>query len=148
MSKIFQAFLSGVFFTFILDFFLILAVKINYIDTYNIKIYYNILFADNQNIYIFAIFTFLIGFVMIYTNKKVYLSFVGALFVVVFMIFIPDVGYRTGEYIFMKKGVKIQTQKFKYFGDIIYNGRDGISFKDYELKKIVLLKQNKIKSID
>ena len=48
----------------------------------------------------------------------------------------------------MKKGVKIQTQKFKYFGDIIYNGRDGISFKDYELKKIVLLKQNKIKSID
>ena len=37
---------------------------------------------------------------------------------------------------------------FTKAGDIIYNGRDGISFKDYELKKIVLLKQNKIKSID
>jgi hypothetical protein len=107
MSKIFQAFLSGVFFTFILDFFLILAVKINYIDTYNIKIYYNILFADNQNIYIFAIFTFLIGFVMMYTNKKVYLSFIGALFVVVFITFIPDIGYKFGEYMFMKKGVNM-----------------------------------------
>jgi len=148
MSKIFQAFLSGVFFTFILDFFLILAVKINYIDTYNIKIYYNILFADNQNIYIFAIFTFLIGFIIIYTNKKIYLSSLCVLFMVVFLAFIPDIGYKFGEYMFMKKGVKIQTQKFKYFGDIIYVGRDGVSFKDYELKKIILLKQNKIRSMD
>jgi len=53
MSKIVQMILSGMFFTFILDFFLFLGVKETYIDSHGIKLYYNILFADNQNIFIF-----------------------------------------------------------------------------------------------
>ena len=56
MNKLFQAFLTGVFFTFILDFFLFLGIFLNYIKYYEIDLYYNILFADHQNIYIYLIF--------------------------------------------------------------------------------------------
>ena len=52
MSKLVQAFLSGAFFTFFLDFFLFLGMKLNYIDYYKIDLYYNPFFADNQNILI------------------------------------------------------------------------------------------------
>jgi hypothetical protein len=66
MTKLFQAFLTGAFFTFILDFFLFLGMKLNYIDKHNIDLYYNIFFADNQNIFIYGFFTLLIGYLVIY----------------------------------------------------------------------------------
>ena len=51
MSKLIQALLTGIFITFILDFFIFLGIKQNYIDFYEIDVYYNILFADHQNIF-------------------------------------------------------------------------------------------------
>lgn len=147
MSKFFQALLSGVFFTFILDFFLFLGIKLHYIDAYEIDVYYNILFADNQNIFLFIVFTVLIGFVTLYTNIKIAIGVVGSLFLFVFLTLIPPFGKMAGEFVLMQKNTTVQTDRFSYHGDILYNGRKDVTLFDYELKKVIILPKEKIKGL-
>ncbi len=144
MSKIVQMILSGMFFTFILDFFLFLGIKQNYIDPHNITVYYNILFADHQNIYIFTLATIIIGYFVMYLPNKFTLISIGTLFLLAISTLIPPVGSMLGEALLMKKDITLQTDKFTYHGDILYNGRKNITFYDYELKKDIILDKNKI----
>ncbi len=144
MSKFIQALLSGLFFTFILDFFIILGVKLNYIELYNVHVYYNVLFADHQNIYLFLLFTLIIGYLVMYTSTKTALIGVGAMFVLSFSTLLPPVGKAVGEMMLMKKNVILTTHKFSYHGDIYYNGRKSVTFYDYTLKKVIILNKNKI----
>ncbi len=144
MSKIIQAFLTGLFFTFIFDFFLFLGIKENYIDFHNIEVYYNILFADHQNIFIFFFFTVIIGFVVIYLPNKIAITFVGFLALLSASTLLPPVGQKLGEMILMQKNITLKTKKFSYHGDIYYNGRKNVTFYDYELKKVIILPKNKI----
>ena len=144
MTKLVQAFLSGVFFTFILDFFIILGIKLNYIDPHNIDIYYNILFADHQNIFIFLFFTIIIGYLVSYASTKSALIGIGLLFMLSFSTLIPPVGEALGEFILLKKAITLKTKKFSYHGDILYDGRKKVTFYDYKLKKVIILNKNKI----
>jgi hypothetical protein len=144
MTKLVQALLTGAFFTFILDFFLFLGIKLNYIDTHHIDVYYNILFADHQNIYLYAIFTIIIGYLVIYLSNRFALMVVGLMFVASFSTLIPAVGKSVAQEILMQKGVTIQTKRFSYHGDIYYDGRKNITFYDYDLKKVIILPKNKI----
>ncbi|HIP14355.1 MAG TPA: hypothetical protein EYG74_02585 [Sulfurimonas autotrophica] len=145
MSRLFQALLSGMFFTFIIDFFLFLGIKQNYIDFYGVHVYYNILFADHQNLFVFFFFSFIIGYLVIYANTKTALIAIGLLFLLSFLTLIPPIGKALGEMILMKKNVMLTTDKFSYHGDIYYNGRKTITFYDYDLKKVLNLDKNKIK---
>ena len=138
MSKIIQALLSGMFFTFILDFFLFLGIQQNYINKHEIDLYYNILFADHQNIFIFFALSIIIGFITLYKGHKVSLLVLLPLFAVVFATLIPPIGESVGAFLLMKKGVTLQTKKFSYRGDILYIGRKKITFYDYRLKKNLL----------
>jgi hypothetical protein len=144
MTKAVQALLSGIFFTFILDFFLFLGVKINYIDPHNINVYYNILFADHQNIFVFTFFTILLGYITIYMSNKVALISVGFLFILSFSTLIHPVGKFVGESLLMKKDVIVKTKRYSYRGDILYDGRKKLTFYDYELKKVIILNKNTI----
>jgi len=145
MSKVIQALLSGMFFTFILDFFLFLGIKENYIDYYEIKVYYNILFADHQNIFVFLFFTILLGYITIYLSNKIAIILVGTLFILSTSTLIPPIGKKLGEELLMKKNVTLKTDKFSYRGDIYYDGRREITFYDYDLKKVIILNKNEIK---
>ncbi len=145
MSKIIQAFLAGVLFTFILDFFLFLGIKLNYIDTNNIDVYYNILFADNQNIFLYAIVSFLFGFLIIYANHKLSISTAIVFTLLASSTLISPIGHKAGEILLMKKNVTLHDDKYSYHGDIYYNGRKSIAFYDYELKKVIILKKNRLK---
>ncbi|MEO1938651.1 MAG: hypothetical protein ABGW85_08485 [Sulfurimonas sp.] len=146
MSKIVQMILSGMFFTFIIDFFLFLGIKENYIDAYNIKVYYNVLFADHQNFFVFIFFTFLLGYLVMYTSPKISITTIGLLFILSAATLIAPVGKFAGELLLMKKDVIVKTKKFSYHGDIIYDGRKELSIYDYELKKVIILDKNKIVS--
>jgi hypothetical protein len=146
MSKIVQMILSGMFFTFIIDFFLFLGIKENYIDAYNIKVYYNVLFADHQNFFVFTFFTLLLGYLVMYTSPKISITTIGTLFILSVATLIAPVGKFAGELLLMKKDVIVKTKKFSYHGDIIYNGRKELSIYDYELKKVIILDKNKIVS--
>ena len=146
MSKIVQMILSGMFFTFIIDFFLFLGIKENYIDAYNIKVYYNVLFADHQNFFVFTFFTLLLGYLVMYTSAKISITTIGTLFILSAATLIAPVGKFAGELLLMKKDVIVKTKKFSYHGDIIYDGRKELSIYDYELKKVIILDKNKIVS--
>jgi len=144
MSKIVQMLLSGIFFTFILDFFLFLGIKENYIDTNHIQLYYNILFADNQNIFIFLFFSLVLGYLVMYLSNKIAVIAIVTLFMLTSATLLPPVGKAVGEALFMKKNMTIKTDKFSYHGDLLYSGRKNITFYDYELKKAIILDKNKI----
>lgn len=145
MTKLVQALFSGIFFTFLLDVFLFVGIKIHYIDYHNIDLYYNILFADNQNIYIFSFFTFLIGFVVTYLdNVKISITIVGSFFLIVSATFIAPIGRSGGEFILMQKNITLKDNKYTYIGDSYYTGRKSITFYDYELKKVIILDKQRL----
>ncbi len=146
MSKLIQALLSGAFFTFFLDFFLILGMKLNYIDFYNIDLYYNPFFADNQNIYIFMFFTILFGLLITYVeNTKLNIIIIGGLFALSLSSLIEPIGHKIASMVFMKTNVTIHTDRFTYKGDIYYDGRKTISFYDHEIKKIITIQKKDLK---
>jgi hypothetical protein len=145
MTKFVQALLSGIFFTFLLDVFLFLGIKLHYIDYHSIDLYYNILFADHQNIYIFAFFTFLIGLIITYVdNTKTSLIVVGSFFLIASSTFITPIGKKVGEIMLMKTNITFKDKKHTYIGDSYYNGRKFITFYDYELNKVIILDKKRL----
>jgi len=146
MSKFFQALLTGIFFTFILDFFIFLGIKMNYIDRYEIDLYYNILFADNQCFILYAVFSAIIGYIVIYVNNNRRSAIVlGTLFATVALTLIPPIGNALGELIFMKKNVSLKGKIHTYTGDVYYDGRETITLYEYELQKVIILDKNRLK---
>lgn len=146
MSKFIQAFLSGAFFTFFIDFFIFLGMKLNYIDYYNIKLYYNPFFADNQNVYIYLAFSALFGLLITYIeNVKLNLIIIGGFFVLSLSTFIPQIGFALGSSILSEKDVKFHDSRYTYHGDVYYDGRTHITFYDYEIKKIITLNKKDLK---
>ncbi len=147
MSKLVQAFLSGVFFTFFLDFFLFLGIQLNYIDFYNIDLYYNILFADNQNIYIYLLLTTLLGYLITYVKSPSFaLITISILSILSLSTLIEPIGHKVGSIILASENVRLKDNKFTYIGDIYYNGRTEITFYDYDIKKIITLHKKDLKN--
>ena len=145
MNKVLLALLTGMFITFIMDFFLFLGVKINYFDFYEIKIFYNILFADNQNLLIFFGLSFLFGFIVIYiANKKITLSLIGILILISIASLFSDIGRSLGKMMFMKKNLTYHEVKYSFTGDVYYDGRTTIHFYDNDLKRIIILQKDKL----
>jgi len=145
MSKIFQMILTGIFFTFIFDFFLFLGIKENYINPNGIHLYYNILFVDNQNIFIFTFIALFVGYITIYISNKIAIILTTLLFLCSSATLIPPVGKYIGELLFMQQNTALKTNKFSYYGDLLYKGRKNIYLYDYELKKVIILDKNHIK---
>ena len=145
MIKLVQAFLSGVFFTFLLDFLIFLSIKLHYIDVYEINVYYNILFADHQNIYVYLASTVIIGYIVVYLNNKVGLTILTMLFVLTSLTLIQPIGHMVGEKLLMKKNVTLHNNRHTFVGDIYYDGRREITFYDNELKKIIVLNKKELK---
>ncbi|MDF1877428.1 hypothetical protein JHD47_06320 [Sulfurimonas sp. SAG-AH-194-L11] len=144
MSKAVQAFLSGMLITFILDFFLFLGIFENYIKAKEIDVYYNILFADHQSLIIFLFFTLILGYITLYKGTKLTLIVIGSLSIITLSTLITPIGSSFGEALLMKSNVEIHMSKYSYRGDILYNGRDTLTFYDYNFKKVLHLDKNKI----
>ncbi|MCK9455089.1 hypothetical protein [Sulfurimonas sp.] len=146
MNKFIQAFVSGLFITFILDFFLFLGIFLNYINFYNIDLYYNILFADNQNGYLFFSSTIILGYLAVYVkNYKIALIVVAVLFFMTLLTLFSSVGHALGEALFMKKNSTIETKNRVYIGDVLYDGRREITLFDYRLNKKIKISKKDLK---
>jgi hypothetical protein len=145
MSKIFQAFLSGLFFTFIIDFTIFLGIFLHYIKPLEIDVYYNILFADNQCFILFFLFILMSGYVITYLkNIKLTLTILGTLSFIALLTLIPSIGYNVGKTILMKKNVSFKNARHTFIGDVYYDGRKTITFYDYELKKTIVLQKKEL----
>jgi len=142
MSKLVQALLTGIFITFILDFFIFLGIKQNYIDFYEIDVYYNILFADHQNIYIFTLSSVILGLMVSYLkNKKITLIILSFLALLSLSTLIHGIGNTIGSDVLMIKNQTLKDTKHIFIGDIYYDGRKQITFYDYELQKMIILQK-------
>jgi len=142
MIKLFMAFLIGVITTFIVDFFLFLGIWLNYIKPNEIEVYFNVLFADHQNLLIFLIPSIFTGFIFIYIeNKKLTIFTIVSLTILAILPLFKPLGKSLGEELLMKKGVTYNDKRFSFYGDVYYDGREKITFYDYELKKMILLKK-------
>ncbi|MBA3025760.1 MAG: hypothetical protein FP820_05040 [Sulfurimonas sp.] len=145
MSKVIQAFLTGAFISFIFDFFIFLGIKENYIDFYKIDLYYNILFADNQNLFIYLLFSALFGYLVVYNNSnKIKLAIIGTFFIASTSTLIPAIGYELGAQLFMQKNQIFKSKRYTFRGDVYYIGRKNITFYDYDLQKTILLKKEEL----
>lgn len=146
MKDLLLALLVGALVTFIFDFFLFLGIKLNYTDFYNIEVYFNTLFADNQNIYLYLFFTLLYGYLIIYSKnvKFIFLTLaVSALFSLATLT--HTVGNFVAKTLFMQTDVTLELKKRSYRGDIYYSGREKITFYDYKLEKMIQLNKKDIK---
>jgi len=144
MAKIIQALLGGLLFGFILDYFLFLGLKLNYIDPLGVEVFFNVFFVDNQNYPVYFLVSIFLGYLLLYTPTTVKLPLSLLLFGAVFATLVPNVGKNLGEKIFMQKNVTLHNKKFTFKGDIYYIGRDTITFYDKELKKVIQLKKEEL----
>ncbi len=146
MTKFVQAFLAGIFFTFILDFFFFLGIHLHYINHYEIDVYYNILFADHQSLLIFTLMTIVLGYLTIYYNhpRRVTIT-LGVLFGIVLLALIPPVGNSLGKMVLMETDQTIYDSRHRYSGDVYYDGRDYIWIFDDELQQLVKLPKADVK---
>ena len=145
MSHYIQLFLTGLLTTFILDFFLFLGIKLNYIDPLGFRIYFNTFFVDNQNIWIYLAFSLFIGWIVYHTKNVVRISVLVLLFLLVLATLLPFVGKRVGEELFMERNVTLHDKRFTYKGDIYYIDREKVLFYDYDLEKMIELEKYTLK---
>ncbi len=142
MSKLFTALLVGMISTFIVDFFIFLGIWLNYIKPNEIEVFFNVLFADHQNLIIFLGSSVVLGFIFMYTeSKKLTIFTILILTTLAILPLFEPVGKYVGEEMLMKKGVTYQDKRFSFYGDVYYDGREGITFYDHELKKMIILKK-------
>ncbi len=140
-TKLVTAFITGVFFTFFLDFFFILGLFLNYIQAQEIDVYYNVLFADNQNIFIYMIGVVIFGYLFIFLkNTKIAASVFLLSLIMVNLMQIPSIGKYVGIALFKKDNQIINKDKHQYIGHIVYKGRYSVWFYDNELKNIIEIK--------
>lgn len=145
MSKFITALLIGMLIAFIVDFFIFLGIKLNYIDYYDIDLYYNILFADNQSFIIYFLSSFIFGFIVIYVaNKKLTVATLIIASLIGLSTLNESIGQNVAKMMFMKKNVTYKDSKHTYYGDVYYDGRTTIHFYDKELQKMLILQKNKI----
>jgi len=109
-------------------------------------LYYNILFADHQNIYLYSTVSIILGFIVTYINNtKISLIVIGFLSLLALSTLIQSIGHKLGQDLLMTKNTTLKDSKYTYHGDIYYDGRKQITFYDYELKKIILLNKKELK---
>ncbi|MEA3523755.1 MAG: hypothetical protein U9R50_12385 [Campylobacterota bacterium] len=146
MSKVVQAFLIGSVITFILDFQFFLGIKLHYLDYYEIDEYYNILFADHQNLLYLIPLVILTGLVTMYINStKFILSVLGVVTAITLLVFIPSIGERVGAYVLQKDNVRYEDARYIYKGTLYYEGRYKITLFDDELQRLITLDKKDLK---
>jgi len=129
---------------FLLDFFFFLGLKLNYLDKLEINEFYNILFADNQNIVIFIVGATILGFLIIFLRSSTLKT---AIFVITWsfsaLTLITPIGYNMGKYLFKKdnQSIQMQTQIFK--GDIMYESRSHLFVRFNGDNTITKIKKDK-----
>ncbi len=146
MSKLVQALLVGLLITLILDGFIFIGMLVNYINFYEINLFYKPFFANNQNIYLFILISIILGTIITYVkNTRLILGVLGTLFILSFSTLIPFVGNTLGEALFMTKNITLQDTKYTYKGDIYYDAKEYLIFYDTEVQKTIKIQKKDLK---
>ena len=146
MIRLFQALLSRIFFTFILDFLFLMGIQLHYLDFYGIDEYYNVLFAEHQNFWVLLAPIVIIGYVTTYLKNLRYALIVMALLCALpLATLFPQIGKQVGTALLQKQNVRYSNGKYIYKGTLYYEGRDRIVMFDDELQRLITLEKKELK---
>jgi hypothetical protein len=141
-AKLATALIAGMFFTFFLDFFFILGLFLHYIQAQDIDVYYNILFADHQNIFVFGFGVLVFGYLFIFVeNTKIGALIFAISFLLINLTLIPFIGKKAGVMMFEKDNQIMKEGTQTFIGHTVYEGRKTTWFYDDDLKKIITFKK-------
>jgi len=139
--KILGSFFLGFIFVLLLDFLLFIGIKINYIDIYHIKVYYNILFVDNQSYLILVICSAIFGYLI--SGKKTFkiFAYIYIFFILISLLsFYGPIGKKLGKMMFEKDNLVFKVGNTTFKGDLLYRGRALTYIYRKDINKIVKLK--------
>ena len=146
MSKLVQALLVGIVFTFIYDYLLFLGIFLHYIKVYEIPEYYNVLFADHQNLLFIIPSILIIGYASTYLKQKNFsFAIVFGALLLSGSALIPFVGHALGKNVLYKADQRLQDGRYIYKGETYYEGRKIIYFYDDELQKMINIPKKDLK---
>ncbi|MBE0491645.1 MAG: isoleucyl-tRNA synthetase [Sulfurospirillum sp.] len=143
--KFINAFLMGIAFISLLTFLFFIGLKIHYFEYYGIKEYFNIIFVDNLNFYIYPLVAFFVGYAILYSGfinffLKVYIALV---FLSAASIYQP-IGLMVGEKLFMQKDLRLKFGSIVFSADMLYAGREKIYLYRQDLAKMVTLDKSEV----
>ncbi len=143
ISKVISSFLLGLIFVLLLDFLLFIGIKINYIDIYNIKVYYNPLFVDNQPYIVLFVLSIIFGYFI--SSKKRLKLFAYIYIVLIFLslsTFYKPIGKNLGELLFKRDSLSFKVGKTAFNGDLLYRGRRYTYIFRKDIDKMIKLPNN------
>ncbi len=143
IGKLFSSFFLGLILYLLLDFLFFIGIKINYIDLYHIKEYYNILFVDQQNYIAMILFSSLLGYLITQKNRvKIFIFFYIFLILLSLSMLYKPIGNKIAESIFRVNNLSFQLGKIKFHGDLLYKGRVYSYIYRKDINKIIKLKNS------
>lgn len=125
MSKVMSIIILGMILGLVPFFFFFIGLKVNYIDLYEIKEYYNVFFVEEISWPLYFILSLLLG-VLFVLPKKSYLG--GIVFTLITIASLAsmheDTAQNIGHKLFAKEKFHIKMKPWTYTGTLLYEGRD------------------------
>ncbi|NPA73608.1 MAG: hypothetical protein GXO12_02745 [Epsilonproteobacteria bacterium] len=143
IGKVIGSFFLGLMLYLLLDFLFFIGIKINYIDVYRIKEFYNLLFVDHQNYILLIVLSALFGFLI--TNKstsKIFAYFYIVLIAVTLSTLYRPIGKSIAEKMFRKNDLSFRLGKVKFHGDLLYKGRVYSYIYRGDINKVIKLRND------
>lgn len=149
MNRVLNSTFIGLVLFLILDTIFFAGIKKNYLDTLEIKEFFNPFFADNQCWLLWLLAPFL-GYGILYTKfNKTMIFFYISLLLSVFLLFLPTIGYFFGELLFYQKDKKIELFKKSVIKtDVYYVGREFVYIKSLKGDGIIKIEKESIRFMD
>ena len=144
-AKIINSFFLGLIFVLLLDFLIFIGIKINYIDFYNIKVYYNVLFVDNQSYILLFVLSAFFGYLISNKNSTRVFAYIYILliFVTLSTLYTP-VGKSLGELLFQKDNLSFKVGKISFKGNLLYRGRKYTYIYRKDINKVIKLSNSEL----
>ncbi len=145
ISKFVGSSFLGLILVLLLDFLLFIGIKINYIDFYHIKEYYNVLFVDHQSYLFLAVLSVIFGYFMLLKKSSKIFTLVYIILVFLSLLtFYKPIGYNIAQYMFKKDNIAFRVGNISFKGDLLYKGRRDTYIYRKDINKVIKLKNSEL----
>lgn len=148
INRILSSFFMGFLFVGVLNFLFFVGLKLNYFDFYNIDVFFNVMFIDNQNFFILLPLSLVLGYLLMHSSfKRVSMKIYIASILLFMTTFYEPIGKSIGEAVFKKEAQQYKFGATTFSGKTLYKGRDYIFIFREELGKTIKLPIDEVKSL-
>ncbi len=144
--RVFNSFFIGITFVSLIDFLYFIGIKLNYFNFYNINVYFNAIFIDNQNFYLIIPSFFIVGYLVLYCKfSKFFTRIYMIVIILAFATIYEPIGHYFGKLQFMKENQSFQVGDIKFKGDLLYKGRKYIYIYRKDISKSIKILKKDLK---